>query len=170
MKPLKIVTEHFGQHFHRSIFARKFRFMKIITLSTFLFCSFYMPLFSQTNGTLQIEASPFRNAKGHMRFAIYNSKATFLDTKGYFALGEAAIMGQKSNTQISLPPGTYAVSFLHDENDDKKMEYTLGIPREGFGISNLKSFPLGKPAYERSLVTIETGKITYVPIKVFYFF
>ncbi len=144
--------------------------MKIFALSTLLFCSFYIPTFSQTHGTLQIEGSRFRNTKGHMRFAIYSSKTNFLDTKGYFALGEAAITGNKASTTINLPPGTYAVSFLHDENDDKQMEYTLGIPREGFGISNLKSFPFGKPAYEKSLVTIEAGKTTYVPIRAFYFF
>ncbi len=144
--------------------------MKIFALSMFLFCSFYMPTFSQTKGTLQIEGSRFRNTKGHMRFAIYNDKTYFLDTKGYFALGEAAIIGNKASTQIDLPPGTYAVSFLHDENDDKQMEYTLGIPREGFGISNLTSFPFGKPRYEKSLVTIESGKTTYVPIRAFYFF
>ena len=144
--------------------------MKIFALSTFLFFLFSFPVFSQTNGTLQIEGSHFRNARGHMRFAIYNDKTYFLDTKGYFALGEAAILGNKTSTRIDLPPGTYAVSFLHDENDDKQMEYTLGIPREGFGISNLTSFPFGKPKYEKSLVTIESGKTTYVPIKAFYFF
>ncbi len=144
--------------------------MKIFALSTFLFCSLFTPVFAQTHGTLQIEGSRFRNTKGHMRFAIYNDKTYFLDTKGYFALGEAVIIGNKTSATINLPPGTYAVSFLHDENDDKQMEYTLGIPREGFGISNLKSFPFGKPAYEKSLVTIESGKTTYVPIRTFYFF
>ncbi len=144
--------------------------MKALALSIFLFLSFHIHTFSQTKGTLQIEASKFRNANGHMRFAIYDNKRNFLDTKGYFALGEATITGNKASASINLPPGTYAVSFLHDENGDKKMEYSLGIPREGFGISNLKSFPFGKPTYEKSLVTIESGKTTYVPIKVFYFF
>ncbi len=163
MKPIKFVLNTLS-------LSENFVFMRLFTLSTFLFCAFYIKVFSQTNGTLQIEASPFRNAKGSMRFAIYNNKTHFLDIKGYFALGEATIIGNKSSTQINLPTGTYAVSFLHDENGDKKMEYTLGIPREGFGISNLKSFPFGKPAYEKSLVTIESGKTTYIPIKVFYFF
>lgn len=144
--------------------------MKIFALSMLFFCSFFSPTFSQNHGTLQIEGSRFRNTKGHVRFAIYNDKTYFLDTKGYFALGEAVIIGNKTSATVHLPPGTYAVSFLHDENDDKQMEYTLGIPREGFGISNLTSFPFGKPSYEKSLVTIEAGKTTYVPIRAFYFF
>jgi uncharacterized protein (DUF2141 family) len=144
--------------------------MKIFALSMLLLCAFFSPAFSQASGTLQINAATFRNAKGLMRFAIYNNKKHFLETEGYFALGEAAIIGNKAATSINLPPGTYAVSFLHDENNDKKMEYTLGIPREGFGVSNLNSFPFGKPSYDKSLITIESGKTTYVPIKVFYFF
>ena len=144
--------------------------MKLFTLTAFLFCSFYSPIFSQTSGTLQIEARSFRNAKGFMRIAVYNNKTHFLETNGYFSVGQATINGDKASTSMSLPVGTYAVSFLHDENNDSKMEYTLGVPREGFGISNLKSFPFGKPTYEKSLVTIEAGKTTYVPMKVFYFF
>jgi uncharacterized protein (DUF2141 family) len=143
--------------------------LKFIISFYFVSASF-VAVFSQTNGTLQIEASPFRNAKGAMRIAIYSNKAYFLELSGYCALAEALIAGNKSSATISLPPGTYAVSFLHDENNDKKMEYTLGIPREGFGISNLKSFPWGKPTFEKSTITIQSGKTTYLPIKVFYFF
>ncbi|MBL7817828.1 MAG: DUF2141 domain-containing protein, partial [Saprospiraceae bacterium] len=105
-------------------------------VSTFVAtCAILTSLFSQQKGTLEIEATSFRNTKGHMRFAVYNNKSYFLDTKGYFTIGVAPIVGNKSYARIDLPSGTYAVSYMHDENDDNKMEYTLGIPREGFGIS-----------------------------------
>ena len=36
-----------------------------------------------------------------------------------------------------LAPGVYAVSVLHDENGNGKMDKSfIGIPREGYGASN----------------------------------
>ena len=36
-----------------------------------------------------------------------------------------------------LPPGTYAVQVMHDENENNKLDTNfLGIPTEGYGFSN----------------------------------
>jgi len=34
-----------------------------------------------------------------------------------------------------IAPGTYAVSLIHDENGNGKLDTRLGIPREGVGFS-----------------------------------
>jgi uncharacterized protein (DUF2141 family) len=36
-----------------------------------------------------------------------------------------------------LPPGRYSASVLHDENSNDKMDTgMMGIPREGYGVTN----------------------------------
>jgi len=36
-----------------------------------------------------------------------------------------------------LPPGMYAIQFIHDENGNDELDTNfLGIPKEGFGFSN----------------------------------
>jgi uncharacterized protein (DUF2141 family) len=43
-------------------------------------------------------------------------------------------------------PGAYAVAVYHDENDDGRFNRNgLGLPSEGFGLSNNPSTFLGKP-------------------------
>jgi uncharacterized protein (DUF2141 family) len=38
---------------------------------------------------------------------------------------------------LDIPPGTYALAVIHDENMNGKLDTNwLGVPREGYGFSN----------------------------------
>ena len=48
-----------------------------------------------------------------------------------------AVNGELVYRFEDLPPGTYAVQVMHDENDNGKLDSNfLGIPSEGYGFSN----------------------------------
>lgn len=138
------------------------------TLLFFFLVLWAFSLSAQKNGTIFIQANSFRNTKGLMRFAVYKDKATFMDARKYYKNGRTAVTGSKVNATISVPPGRYAVSVLHDENENDNMDFTLGLPKEGFGISNISSFPFGKPPFEKCLITVEEGKNTVVIINMHY--
>ena len=47
-----------------------------------------------------------------------------------------------------IPPGTYAMAVIHDENMDGKLETNmLGIPTEGYGFSNDVEGKSGAPSF-----------------------
>ena len=47
-----------------------------------------------------------------------------------------------------IPPGTYALAVIHDENMNGKLDTKwLGIPREGYGFSNGARALLGTPSF-----------------------
>jgi uncharacterized protein (DUF2141 family) len=47
-----------------------------------------------------------------------------------------------------IPPGTYALAVIHDENMDGKLDTnSLGIPTEGYGVSNDAKGLLGPPSF-----------------------
>jgi len=47
-----------------------------------------------------------------------------------------------------VPPGTYALAVIHDENMNGKLETNwLGIPKEGYGFSNDAKGILGAPSF-----------------------
>jgi uncharacterized protein (DUF2141 family) len=58
---------------------------------------------------------------------------------------------------LAVPkPGGYAVAVFHDENGDGKFNRNfLGIPTEGFGLSNNPPIHLGTPSFES--VRFEAG-------------
>ena len=47
-----------------------------------------------------------------------------------------------------IPPGTYALAVIHDENSNGKLDTNwLGIPTEGYGFSNDAKALLGAPSF-----------------------
>jgi putative oxidoreductase len=48
-----------------------------------------------------------------------------------------------------VAPGSYAMAFLHDEDDDGDLDRDwIGMPQEGFGFSNDAPVRLGPPSFE----------------------
>ena len=47
-----------------------------------------------------------------------------------------------------IPPGTYALAVIHDENSNGKLDLNwLGVPTEGYGFSNDATGVLGPPPF-----------------------
>jgi uncharacterized protein (DUF2141 family) len=67
-----------------------------------------------------------------------------------------------------LPQGEYAVSLIHDENMNGKLDYNFfGMPVEGYGFSNNPPKGFGPPKYE--LTTFSLKELEHlVEIKVIY--
>jgi uncharacterized protein (DUF2141 family) len=57
----------------------------------------------------------------------------------------------------ALPPGRYALSVIHDENGNGKLDTFLAIPREGFGFSRNPKIRMGPPSFEEALIVIGRG-------------
>lgn len=67
-----------------------------------------------------------------------------------------------------VPPGRYAVSVIHDENDDGKMATDfMGRPKEGYGFSRDARGRFGPPGFD-SAAFDATGDTTRVEIHLQY--
>lgn len=86
--------------------------------------------------------------------SIYNQKEKFMGdpkTKAFYnAVGK--IENREATFVIkNVPFGQYAITLLHDENKNDKMDKNLlGIPKEGYGFSNNVTLKFGPPSYEES--------------------
>lgn len=56
-----------------------------------------------------------------------------------------------------LSPGSYAISIVHDENANGRMDAFLGIPREGFGFSGNAAPRLGPPSFREAPIELKSG-------------
>lgn len=55
-----------------------------------------------------------------------------------------------------LPPGDYAISAIHDENDNKKLDKSfIGMPTEGVAFSNNAKVSFGPPKFEKVRFHVE---------------
>lgn len=58
----------------------------------------------------------------------------------------------------NLPSGGYAVSIVHDENSNDRLDRFAGIPREGIGFSRNPRFTFGPPAFSAARFTLSNGE------------
>ena len=55
-----------------------------------------------------------------------------------------------------IPPGTYALAVIHDENMDGKLDTNwFGVPTEGYGFSNDAQGWLGAPSFSAASFTYD---------------
>ena len=86
---------------------------------------------------LTVTITDIRAQKGSIGVALFNSESAWKEQAQPFAGQRIAVTGDKVSLRFAdLPPGTYAVQVMHDENDNGKLDTNLlGIPSEGFGFS-----------------------------------
>ncbi|MCI2230073.1 DUF2141 domain-containing protein [Polaribacter sp. MSW13] len=113
---------------------------------------------------LTVNISGLNSNKGTLLIAVYNKKENFL--KKQFKGDIVKIKDKKSVVVFKdLPKGEYAVSFVHDENDNKKMDTNfLGIPKEDYGCSNNATGFMGPPKYDDAKFQLSENKTIEIKI------
>jgi uncharacterized protein (DUF2141 family) len=129
--------------------------------------------FSQAGGTgtLRLKITQLRNDRGKVNLSLYQSKDGYpSDPKKAFKKIKAEIReGICEITLVDLPRGEYAISLMHDENENEKMDTGfLGIPKEGYGASNDAKAVLGPPKYADARFLLDKPEVR-MEIKAKYF-
>lgn len=114
------------------------------------------PPAASNGGSLEIEITALRSGKGMIRLCLTTDPADFPDCKN----GANAIQRSYAATVThihydGLPPGTYALAVIHDENGNARLDTFAGIPREGFGFSRNPPIRFGPPRF--SSASFEIG-------------
>jgi len=119
-----------------------------------------------TNPSLTVKVEGLRNSKGLVQYALYDQEGSLPDQKfkKYHKIKTSAISDGKSSTSFSdLTPGTYAISVLHDENKDGKIEMGLLLPKEGIGFSNFKAIGLSnRPNFDKASFVLVKDSVIVV--------
>jgi len=101
-------------------------------------------------GDLVVQVQGLRNSSGQVACSLYASAAGFPgDPKKAVRRVAAPVAGAAGTCRFAgLAAGAYAVSVLHDENGNGKMDKNfMGLPSEGFGASNDPEAKFGPPKY-----------------------
>lgn len=93
---------------------------------------------------LKITVTNIRNDRGFVLMALHKPGKNFIGER-FMSVKLTAQKGQVAGVFSNVPPGTYAVSVIHDANGDMKFNKNFfGKPVEGLGFSNnavVKSVP-----------------------------
>jgi len=103
--------------------------------------------------TIQVDVEKIRNATGMMACALFNTADGFPDVQGKsFQYVYVSINSGLANCEFKdVAAGTYAVSVFHDENNNKKLDKNfVGMPLEGYGVSNNIRHMMSAPEFKES--------------------
>jgi uncharacterized protein (DUF2141 family) len=112
-------------------------------------------LFGQSK--LEVTVNNIKESKGNIRVGLFTTKEDFLKNA---AEGKIVKASGKSVTVVfeNLAPGDYAVSIIHDENENGELDTNLiGIPREGFAFGNNAMGSFGPPSFDEAKITLKSG-------------
>ncbi len=123
---------------------------------------------SAPSGNVNVTVNGLRNAKGFIRACITPNPKEFPDCGhgGARTVSIAAANGAVLSFP-NLPAGRYAISILHDENGDGRMNKMLMLPKEGFGFSRDAPIRLGPPSFGSAAFDVGAGTVN-AQIKVRY--
>lgn len=126
---------------------------KIASEAAFVYVTFLLFLSCLTASgqhQLIVAISNVKNTEGNVAVALYNTESSFMKSPFHGKI----IKAEKGTMEVvfeGVPAGTYAISVMHDANENGKLDYrTSGIPKEGFGFSNNALNKLGAPKFEKA--------------------
>ena len=108
--------------------------------------------------SITVSINNVSNNNGNVIFALHTSE-TFMKGPGIQNTTSAIEEGKVTVTFKNVTPGTYSIIALHDENDNKRMDFEdNGMPKEDFGLSN-NSVSFGPPQFEPSKFEVKNADL-----------
>lgn len=93
-----------------------------------------------------------RSSKGTVRLCLWRDGYGFPDCKKNLDV-VTEVMSAAPTVEFDigeLPSGSYGLSAIHDENDNRKLDRSIiGLPTEGVAFSNDAKIRFGPPKFER---------------------
>ena len=111
----------------------------------------------RAQSTLVVTVRDIKNKNGDILIGLYDSTSHF---PRKVATGKVAKVTDEEMkiTFADIKPGNYAVSVLHDENQNKDLDTNmLGIPKEGYGFSNNVTGIVGPPSFRKARFHVPAG-------------
>jgi uncharacterized protein (DUF2141 family) len=102
-----------------------------------------------------------RNSTGTVDCALFDSPEGFPIDVLLSATSTMVLKIKKTQARCDfedVPPGTYALAVIHDENMNGKLDTNwLGIPKEGYGFSNDVKALLQAPSFSAASFQYDGG-------------
>ncbi len=111
--------------------------------------------------SVRVEVTGLRSHKGVVRACMTTDPARFPNCQDGAAY---TLSVPATGTPVlefpAVRPGRYAISILHDENGNGRVERALGmIPKEGFGFSRDAPVRFGPPSFAQAAFTVGTEAV-----------
>ncbi|MGB0679073.1 MAG: DUF2141 domain-containing protein [Polyangiales bacterium] len=123
------------------------------------------------NARIEVEVPRTRSSKGSLRCALFATHRGFPSRSSLAVQAhKRPIASQRGRCVFrGVKPGTYAVSVLHDENDNGRIDTSfIGKPTEGYGVSYNHTYALRGPKWNESKFSVGPGATMKLRVRLRY--
>ena len=130
------------------------------------------PVAAGSGASISLTLTGLRNHKGQVLICVTTNAKAFPDCrkdKNAVRLVRETADVAGGTLRIALPAtGTYAISAVHDENANGKLDTTVMLPSEGFGFSRNPAIRFGPPKFKKASFVVgdeavaQTVKMKYM--------
>jgi uncharacterized protein (DUF2141 family) len=134
----------------------------MINFNILLFTSLISAFVATGQTRLEVTVKKIKEHKGSIRVGVFNNENDFLKKP---LTGKIVKADADEVTVVfeNLKPGEYAVSVIHDENENGKLDTNaLGIPNEGFAFGNNAMGMFGPPSFDKAKIILKDEKVSQV--------
>ena len=120
--------------------------------------------------TLEVNIYGLRSNKGNVLVCVTANPRFFPDCSKDPA-ARTAMVPAGASVRIEfghVPAGRYAISLIHDENGNRKMDMAIMMPKEGYGFSRDAPVRMAPPKFTDAVFALGAGT-SRVTIKMRYF-
>lgn len=113
-----------------------------------------------SEGRLRVNVKGISNRNGTIALLLFRGETGFPSdpTKAVGSVTLSISDLTVSHLFTQLPAGEYAVTVIHDENKNGKLDTNLfGIPAEGIGVSNNALNMFGPPVFKECAILVREG-------------
>jgi len=110
---------------------------------------------------VSVVVTGLRNAKGQVLACLTAQPKGFPDCRKDPA-AKNAIVPAGTTVRITfegVPAGRYAISMIHDENANRKMDMALMMPKEGYGFSRDAPVRMGPPKFDKAAFDVSGAAV-----------
>lgn len=114
---------------------------------------------NEVGKSVTVTINTIKNDTGKVILGLHTTD-TFMKTKSLQTQIIEIKDGKIEATFSNIIPGEYAILALHDENNNKKMDFSPnGMPKEDYGLSN-NPMSFGPPQFNEAKFKVSTEAIT----------
>jgi uncharacterized protein (DUF2141 family) len=122
---------------------------------------------ASADSSLEVSVSGLRSKKGNVLVCLTGNAKAFPDcSKDPNAMKRTVKATAASSISFGqVAAGTYALSLIHDENANGKLDTTMVIPKEGFGFSRNPKVTFGPPKFKSAAFALNGAGAQNVKMK-----
>ena len=119
--------------------------------------------------TVRVSVASFRNQDGYFGCQLIDDSSAFPEGRQGRGVRKAVSGTRGTCVFKDVAPGTYAVAVMHDENGNRKLDKSLfGVPTEGYGVSNNKTYAMRAPRWTESKFSVAAGESKSLNVRLRY--